>query len=290
QQERLDRLAYYDPLTGLANPMLLRERLTQLATMTQRKAGKFALVLADIERFKRINDALGRGAGDQGLLQMTERLGRLAGDASRIARTGVDQFAVVVPDVKADEQVARIVERGLAHVEGSTFVAGAGELGIALKCGIALFPEDGADADALFRNAEAALKKAKKSGEKYLFYTQQMNERVAERLSLENRLRRAVENDEFELHYQPKVDVRSRAIVGAEALLRWRSPDLGSVPPAQFLPLLEEPGMILQVGAWALNRAALDRRSWLEVTPDAPRIAVNVSPIQLRRRDFVRVL
>src|SRR5205823_5950651 len=125
---------------------------------------------------------------------------------------------------------------------------------------------------------------------RYLFYTQQMTERVAGQLTLENKLRQALENDEFVLHYQPKVDVDTRRIVGVEALMRWQSPDLGLVPPLQFIPLLEETGMILDVGAWALRRAALDHRRWLEQNLLAPRVAVNVSAVQLHHRDFVGVV
>jgi EAL domain-containing protein (putative c-di-GMP-specific phosphodiesterase class I) len=164
------------------------------------------------------------------------------------------------------------------------------EITIAARVGISMFPGDGADADTLFRNAEAALKKAKATGERYLFYAQQMTERVAEKLTLESKLRRALEKEEFVLHYQPKVDLETRSIVGVEALIRWQSPDLGLVAPFKFIPLLEETGLILQVGAWALTRAALDHRSWVEQKLKAPRVAVNVSQIQLRQRDFVAVV
>src|SRR3990172_4892924 len=144
--------------------------------------------------------------------------------------------------------------------------------------------------DTLFRNAEAALKMAKASGEPYLFYMRAMNERVAEKMALENKLRQALERDEFVLHYQPKVDLDTRSIVGVEALIRWQSPELGLVPPLKFIPLLEETSLILEVGAWALKRAARDRRAWVEQGLKAPRVAVNVSPIQLRQRDFVDVV
>jgi EAL domain-containing protein (putative c-di-GMP-specific phosphodiesterase class I) len=162
-------------------------------------------------------------------------------------------------------------------------------LRVSAKAGIAVFPDDAADPEGLFKNAEAALKKAKASGERYLFHTQQMTERVAETLALENQLRQALERKEFVLHYQPKVDLEKR-IVGLEALIRWQSPQLGLVPPGKFIPLLEETGLILQVGCWALNRAARDHRNWVEQKLRPPRVAVNVSPIQLRQRDFVEVV
>ena len=151
-----------------------------------------------------------------------------------------------------------------------------------------MYPGDGGHAEALFANAEAALKKAKATGERYLFFAPAMTERIHENLSLENKLREALDKEEFVLHYQPKVDVENRGIVGVEALIRWQSPELGLVPPMKFIPLLEETGLILQVGSWALRRAALDHRAWAERGLKPPRVAVNVSPIQLRQRDFVR--
>jgi len=150
-----------------------------------------------------------------------------------------------------------------------------------VRSGIAVCPNDGNDTDSLFRNAEAALKKAKSGSDKYLFYTQQMTERFAERLSLENRLRQAVERQEFVLHYQPKVKLADRSIVGVEALIRWQSPK-GLIPPLRFISLLEETGLIVQVGSWALRRAAMDHRAWAAHGIAAPRIAVNVSSMQLR--------
>jgi EAL domain-containing protein (putative c-di-GMP-specific phosphodiesterase class I) len=150
-----------------------------------------------------------------------------------------------------------------------------------------MFPEDGNDAELLLKHAEAALYKAKATGEKYLFYTQHMNDRTAGTLILENKLRQALEREEFVLYYQPKISLDTGGIASVEALIRWKSPELGLVPPAQFIPLMEETGLILDVGIWALRKAAQDHRHWLEAGLDAPRVAVNVSAIQLRKRDFV---
>ena len=192
--------------------------------------------------------------------------------------------------MKNEDNVARIVEQRNREIFGASYHVGDPALRVSAKFGIAVFPGDGTDADTLLKNAEAALKRAKATGERYLFYTQQMTERVAGKLSLENKLRHALENNEFVLHYQPKVDLETRRIVRLEALMRWQSPDLGLVPPLRFIPLLEETGMILDVGAWALRPAALDHQQWLEQNLVAPRIAVNVSAIQLRHRDFVAVV
>jgi diguanylate cyclase (GGDEF)-like protein/PAS domain S-box-containing protein len=286
--EAVQRLTNYDALTGLANRTLLMERLGQgiAATATGRLC---ALALLDIERFKTINDSLGRAAGDALLARLAERLVALAGDASRVARPGADQFAVMIPDVRSVESVARAIDDGVRKVEGEAFEVGGTQLRVAIRSGIAVHPHDAADADTLFRNAEAALKKAKQRSEKYLFYAQEMTERVAERLSLENKLRLAVERQEFVLHYQPKVDLEERRIVGVEALIRWQSAG-GLVPPLQFIGILEETGMIAQVGAWALQQAVADHRAWRERGLQAPRVAVNVSAIQLRHASFVSVV
>ncbi|TMG99517.1 MAG: bifunctional diguanylate cyclase/phosphodiesterase, partial [Betaproteobacteria bacterium] len=228
--------------------------------------------------------------GDELLKQIAARCLSFATEPGLFARLGGDQFAVLIPDVKNEDDVARIVELRNREIFGASYLVGDPDLRVSAKFGIAVFPGDGTDADMLLKNAEAALKRAKATGERYLFYTQQMTERVAGKLSLENKLRHALENEEFVLHYQPKVDLEARRIVGVEALMRWQRPDVGLVPPLRFIPLLEETGMILDVGAWALRRAALDHQQWLGQNLVAPRIAVNVSAIQLRHRDFVAVV
>jgi EAL domain-containing protein (putative c-di-GMP-specific phosphodiesterase class I) len=209
---------------------------------------------------------------------------------NRIARIGADQFAIVLPDAMGEDELARRINSHLKEFFGMPYQLNETLLRVACKLGIALFPDDAPDAETLFRNAEAALKKAKQGGEPYLFYEQRMTERVSEKLALENKLRQALENEEFVLHYQPKIDLETRSIQSVEALIRWNSPQLGLVPPLNFIPLLEETGLILPVGSWALRRASLDHRVWAEQGFGAIRVAVNVSQIQLRQRDFVRVI
>src|SRR6185503_9131673 len=167
------------------------------------------------------------------------------------------------------------------------YLVGGNELRLAAKVGIALFPGDGDDAEALLKHAEAALRKGREGGERITFYTQDLTEQTATALTLENKLRQALRKEDFVLYYQPKVDLVSRRIVGVEALIRWQSPELGLVPPLKFIPLMEETGMILEVGAWALRRAAADHRGWVEQQLPAPRVAVNVSAVQLRQAGFV---
>lgn len=287
KERKLNHLAYYDSLTGLANRTLLMERLGQLLPAGAQRSRPLALLLLDIERFKAINDALGRQAGDELLKQVAGRIASAAGDAGTIARIGADHFALLLPELEREDEIARVFEEHARAVFGQPFRLGEAELRVSAKTGIALSPVDGRDADTLFSNAEAALKKAKAGGDRYLFYTQRMTERVAEKLALETKMRQALENEEFVLHYQPKLDISERRIVGLEALIRWHSPDLGLVPPMQFISLLEETGLILEVGAWALRRASADHRKWFEAGLRTPRVAVNVSSIQLRQRDFV---
>jgi len=286
--EKLEYLAYYDPLTGLANRSLFLERLQQQVIAASSSQRKLAVSIVDIERFKTINDAYGRQAGDELLRQLADRIKSAGPDPTRVARIGADQFAIVSTDVENDDDVGRLTEQRLATCLGPAFRFDGRDLRLSARVGIAMYPGDGEHAEALFANAEAALKKAKATGERYLFFAPAMTERIHENLSLENKLREALEKEEFVLHYQPKVDLQNRGIVGVEALIRWQSPELGLVPPMKFIPLLEETGLILQVGAWALRRAALDHRAWAEQGLKPPRVAVNVSPIQLRQRDFVR--
>lgn len=285
KSERLDYLAYYDSLTGLANRSLFLEHVKLACDASAHDKAVLAVLVLDVERFRIVNDTLGRQAGDALLKEIAARLQGQAGD-TRIARIGIDQFAALMPDVEDEDELARRAEQRIREVFAASYRLGDTELRIAAKYGIAIFPGDGRDADTLLKNAEAALKKAKGTGERYLFYTQEMTDRVGEHLRMETRLREALEREEFILHYQPKIDMETKAIVGLEALLRWNSPE-GLVPPGKFIPLLEETGLILDVGAWALRRAAADYRSLGREGLAVPRIAVNVSAVQLRRRDFV---
>jgi len=287
KEEKIDYLAYYDALTGMANNTLLRERLGQYIAGAAAEQHKLALALVDIERFKRINDTLGWHAGDSLLKQVGARLAGAVGDEKHLARVGADHFAIVIPGVLVEADVVRHFTEQYQRCFGVPFDIEGQELRVSAKAGIALYPTDGADVEALYRNAEAAVRKAKASTERLVFYDPRMTEAVAEKLALENKLRRALENDEFVLHYQPKVDLETRRIVGLEALIRWMSPELGLVPPMKFIPLMEETGLILDVGWWALRQAARDRKRWVDAGTTAPPIAVNVSAVQLRKADFV---
>lgn len=288
--ERVDYLAYYDSLTGLANRTLLHERLVTYLKTARHAALKLAVVILDVARFRTVNETLGYQVGDSLLKHVAEQMRRRVRDSSQLARIGSDQFALLLPEISDAEGLARVVHGWTTELLSEPLRTGELDLQVTIRAGIALFPGDGDDADVLLCNADTALQKAKKSGERYVFYAREMSKRVGDALILESKLRHAVQNDEFVLYYQPKVDVESRSIVGLEALLRWQSAELGLVPPLKFIPLLEETGLILEVGAWVLRQAALDHRAWVEQEVAAPRIAVNVSASQLRQRDFLRLV
>ena len=287
KQARLDYLAYYDILTRLANRKLFLERLAQYKRSAVIGGHKLALYLMDLERFKNINDSLGRSAGDILLRQVAQWLTLHTGDANLLARVGPDQFAMVLPSVKGGEDTARHLEATIKKFLEHPFHLNDVVLRVAVKVGVALFPDDGTSADVLFRNAEAALKKAKASGDRYLFYAQKMTDAVSGRLTLENHLRQALDHGEFVLHYQPKVNLATGKLTSAEALIRWNDPRTGLVPPGRFIPILEETGLIHEVGRWALRKAIEDYLRWRALGLPAVRIAVNVSAMQLRNRAFI---
>jgi len=289
KSERAAYLAYYDPLTGLANRTLFLDRSRQILHRAGQQGSRAALLLADIEHLAGINNSFGWQAGDAVIRELAARLAR-ATDRAEIGRTTGGQFAIVLPAVKGRSETGRRLDALLRDCLHAPFRLDGTELRIAVKTGAALYPADGGDAETLLANAEAALRKAKELGESRWFYHRGLTEHIAERLALENRLRRALEREQFVLHYQPKVDIVTRRIVGVEALIRWQDPDSGLVPPGEFIPLMEETGLILEVGAWALDQAVSDHFRWLGMGLPAPRIAVNVSAIQLRRREFVATI
>jgi len=289
KSERINYLALYDTLTDFANRALFVERLTQNVTASQRGNTHLALVVADPEHFATINEKFGRSGGDELLRELAARFARAVGSRNQVARIGADQFAAMIPGLHAAADATRRVDDLWREWLGQPFEIRGEQVMVTAKAGIAMFPGDSVDAETLLRNAEAALKTAKDTANPHAFFTAELSERLSERLTLESSLRRALEEEEFVLHYQPKVDLETRRVQGFEALLRWNSPERGLIPPSKFIPLLEENGMIADVGAWALRQATIDRSRWLEQSHKVPRVAVNVSAVQLRRDDFVRM-
>lgn len=291
RQEKLDYLSYYDTITGLPNRALFVDRAGQQMRSRGGEPFTVALILFNIERFRYINETFGRNGGDELLKLVAARFEKAFRGKDYLARVGADTFGVVVRGVRDATAVMHILENQVMRdCFGEPYRIQDSELLVAARAGIALFPTDGEDGDRLFRNAEAALKRARESGERYLFYASDMNARAAQALSLETRLRRAVEARQFVLHYQPKVSLATHALSGLEALIRWESPQGGLVPPGTFIPMLEETGLILEVGRWAIAQALRQHHEWVARGIAAPRIAVNVSAIQLQQRDFTDVV
>ena len=287
KEQRARYLTFYDPVTGLTNRSKFLDQVGRYV-QDRTNAEKLAVLLLDLDRFKQVNDSLGRKAGDVLLRQVAERMQNCVAEGQDAARVGDDQFALVFPGIQQTEDMTRRVEAMINRVFGSPFMVNGTELRVSAKIGVAIHPDDGINAETIFRNAEAALRKAQRSGDRYLFFTPRMSERSAEKLSLENELRRALERREFVLHYQPVVSLSPWQIKSVEALIRWNHPQRGLVPPMQFIPLMEETGLILEVGEWALAQATTDYLAWRSAGLQAPRIAVNVSPIQFRKKDFVQ--
>ena len=290
KEEKVDYLAYYDALTGLPNRSLFFDRLTHQLGTAARERASVVLVLMDLDRFRLINDTLGRQAGDTLINAVAQRIKETFRDQDTVARVGADSFAAAMSGTWQAQDVARVLETHNRQLFGQPFLLGKEELRVSATSGVAVFPADGDNPEMLFANAEAALKKAKASGERFLFYGPEMNARIADSLRLENRLRSALENGEMVMWYQPKVNVKTRKVIGFEALMRWQDPETGMVPPARFIPLMEQTGLILDAGRWALSQVARDCRRWTEQGVKSPRVAVNVSPVQLRQKDFVDVV
>ena len=290
KEETLHYLAYYDPLTGLANSALFDDRLSRLLHGAKPDRGLVAVLLIDLDRFTRLNDTLGRHTGDALLRAVAERLRQALGETALLARISADTFAVALADLRHGTDAATVLHDRIFASLRRPFMDGENEIRITARAGIALYPGDGDDAAALFQNAEAALKRAQASGARALFYAPEINAQAAEKLALESRLRRAVEGEEFVLHYQPRFDAADGRTVGFEALIRWQEPGGELIPPGQFISVLEESGMIVEVGRWALARALADHRRWREAGLAPPRVAVNVSPVELRRRGFAEAV
>ena len=287
QRDRLAYLACYDVLTGLANQTLFLDRVTQYLHSATNAGHRLVVYLVDVERFKNINDSLGQDAGDALLRQIGQWITHTVGDSNLVARVGADQFAIVRPVVRDTDDLQALLEGQIENFSSHPFRLNDGVYRISIKAGAAIFPADGATADALFKNAEAALKKAKVRDERYLFYTNSMTSHVPGKITLESELRQALDNNQFVLHYQPKINLESGRVTSAEALLRWNQPNSGLIAPGHFIPVLEETGLIHDVGRWALRQALRDYLSSRAANLNAVRIAVNVSQLQLRQRGFV---
>ena len=284
--DQLTFQAHHDALTQLPNRTLLADRLTQALAAAQRSGKPAGVLLVDVDRFKYVNDTYGHQAGDEMLCQVAHRIRSRLRSSNTLARMGGDEFAAILTDLTDPADVKLVAADLVAEFKQPIDLRGR-ELFVTVSIGAAVYPRDGTDPASLLKNADLALYRAKDAGRNTTrAFAPEMSEGVTARLDMENALRQAVHNAELSLHYQPKVD-RSGAIVALEALVRWQHPTLGMVPPAKFIPMAEETGLILPVGAWVLEEAARQARAWanagLPITP----IAVNVSTLQFAQPDFI---
>jgi diguanylate cyclase (GGDEF)-like protein/PAS domain S-box-containing protein len=286
-EQALRYMANHDALTGLSNRSSLQRDLAQAVKRSIRHQKRFAVMFVDLDRFKQINDTLGHGVGDAMIKACGERLSNVLREDDAVARFGGDEFVLVLENLSKAGDAAIVAEKVLACC-AEPFVIDDRELHVTASIGVSIFPEDGADGETLLKNADTAMYRAKDKGRgNYQFYAAQMNAQGTERLMLESGLRRAIERGELELHYQPKMNLATQAIVGVEALMRWRHPVLGMVSPAQFIPIAEETGLIDAMGQWALQQACSDARAWQDRGLPPVQMSVNLSPHQLNSRTLI---
>ena len=282
--------AYYDQLTGLPNRTLLLDRLRQAVAHTQRHGETLGVLLLDLDRFKRINESLGHTLGDQLILLVAERIASCIRDSDSVARLGGDEFVLLVPDLKHPDDVALVANKILAAVALPIELEGQ-EVFCSCSIGIIMAPLDGDDADTILKHADIAMYKAKDAGGNcYRFYSWYMNQQAVERLAMEANMQRGLERGDFFLYYQPQIDLRSGRIVGFEALLRWRAPEIGLISPELFIPLAEETGFIIPLGEWVLRTACQQAISWQRQGLPSTRVAVNLSVRQFRQKDLVQTV
>jgi len=288
--ERLDYLAYYDALTGLPNRSLFLDRVAQSIRGGVAAGPGISMVVLDLEHFAQINDQLGRIAGDALLLWVTARLTCTLGDTNLLMRVGGDHFAFVISNDNQDADVAQILEKTASALREDPLWHDGIVIRVSAKFGVARFPDDGTDAETLLKHAQAALKLAKSSDKMFAFFSNEMDALSSQRVALAEQLRVAIDAGQLVLHYQPKVDMISGEIVGAEALIRWQHPDKGLLPPTAFITLAEETGLILPIGAWVIDAVCAQQAIWVAAGYRVVPIAVNVSAVQLAKKDFLHTL
>jgi diguanylate cyclase (GGDEF)-like protein len=297
-EAKIRQLAYFDGLTGLPNRVLFKTRLHQAIELARRHERQLAVLFLDLDNFKRINDTLGHSVGDQLLKAIAERLVSAVRTSDAItrpprrdkiqqfARLGGDEFTVLLAEIRKSEDAASVAKRILENLAEPLHLAGH-EMLVTLSIGIAVFPQDGEDAETLLKSADMAMYFAKRTGRNsFQYFTQSMNAAALKRLTVENQLRGAIERGELSLHYQPQLDLLTGEICGMEALLRWDNGELGQVPPLEFIPVAEESGLIISIGEWVLRRACEQTKIWREAGLPVPLMAVNVSMLQFDQRDF----
>ncbi len=285
-QDDMRKKAMHDQLTGLPNRASFLESLDRSMRKARRREGRFSVLFVDLDHFKEVNDSLGHAAGDQLLQNVADRLKGAVRESDLVARMGGDEFVVLIEEHRGPEEVMIVAQKILTFLERPVLLDWR-EVKISCSVGIASFPEDGDEVETLVKNADTAMYQAKERGRNnFQFYSADLNRLTLERAELERRVRRGLENHEFFLHYQPEVELASGKLKVAEALLRWKDPDTGVVMPADFLPLAEENGSIIQIGQWVLERALADLRAWQEQAVDVM-LSINLSARQLQHPELV---
>jgi diguanylate cyclase (GGDEF)-like protein/PAS domain S-box-containing protein len=289
-QEQLEYQANYDTLTRLPNRNLLRDRLQHAIEQAHRQDGSVAVVFVDLDGFKNVNDSLGHSIGDRLLMVVAERLSRCARTSDTVARHGGDEFVIVLPQLSDEDALVAWMERVRASISEPVWLDGT-EMYVGCSMGASFFPQDGEDAEAVLKKADLAMYRAKDMGRNtYQFYQPEMNSSAGARMNVERRLRRALRDDEFLLHYQPQVDLRSGTVVGMEALVRWMDPEQGLVSPASFIPVAEECGLIGPLSEWVLREACRQNKAWQDQGLPLARVSVNLSARQFQLRDMAQLV
>jgi diguanylate cyclase (GGDEF)-like protein/PAS domain S-box-containing protein len=289
-QARIEQQANYDTLTGLANRSLLHDRLQQAIRSAATFGTRLAVVFVDLDRFKFINDGLGHHVGDELLQAMAQRLRSSVRESDTVARLGGDEFVLLVNGQGGPDAVSVVLERMLYAIS-QPWTIPQGDFNVTCSIGVALYPDDGATAETLLKHADTAMYRAKEKGRNnFQFFTAELNAVITERLELENKLRRALERQQFTLHYQPRIDMRTRRVVGAEALIRWLVSNEEVAPPSRFIPVAEEIGLIVPIGKWVLQAACAQNKAWQDAGLPPFVVSVNVSVRQFRQDNLVQTI
>jgi diguanylate cyclase (GGDEF)-like protein/PAS domain S-box-containing protein len=282
-EQRIAYMAQHDALTGLPNRSLCQERLKMSIDQARRSGQKVAVLFVDLDRFKNINDSLGHHVGDGLLRSIASRLLNVVRNGDTVARLGGDEFVVILNGIADVEEIGKIVDQRLISLIRKPHQVDGAELNISCSVGVAVYPDDGEDIDRLMRHADVAMYQAKSSGRDNLqFFTPELNERVLRRLQLENDLRHAAERDELVLHYQPRINAATGTLAGVESLVRWKHPQHGLIPPADFIPIAEESGLIVGIGAWIIGEACRQHQHWRRAGVGVVPVSINLSAVQLR--------
>jgi predicted signal transduction protein with EAL and GGDEF domain len=301
-EEKILFLAYYDSLTSLPNRVLFKDRLNQTLLIAQRHQRILAILFLDLDNFKRINDTLGHPAGDELLKQVADRLSNYIRKSDSISRYSTDEFSAVVARLGGDEFTILLTEIAQVHdtikvaqrildAIAQPFDIEGQEVFITASIGIAIYPIDGEDVDSLLKNCDTAMYHAKNEGRNnYKFYEQSLNKTALDILALENNLRKALDKQEFRVYYQPRIDIRTRNVVGFEALIRWRHSQKGIIPPSEFIPIAEETGLIIPIGEWVLNEACKQNKTWQAAGFAPVFISVNLSGKQFKQQNLIKVI